>query len=360
MNAVTMDDLRRILVECAGGDEALPKDIVDVEFAALGYDSLALIETAARLRREFGVTISDDRVTELSTPADMLAAVNTRTTHHSVTVDAPAAAVYALLADVTLAPTLFAAPIHYRHSERGAHHERFRIWGLANDQVASWTSVRHLDPAGHVITFEQEHPHPLVSAMRGVFRMTERDGTTEVALDHEFATTDPDFVGRAIDTNSTAQLAALRRLAELPLGELLHTTTDTVEVDGRAEDAYEFVHDVGQWPERLPHIGSVDVREDGDVQYLTKTVGEHTSRSVRLCFPTERIVFKQLTPPAALLGNAGEWTFTPTPAGCTVTVRHTVLLAPDADRDRIRADIAATARRTLLGARRFAERRASA
>lgn len=357
MSTVTVDDLRRVLVACAGGDEALPSDIADVGFADLGYDSLALIETAARLRQEFGVTISDDQVTDLTTPAELLAAVNTHTTHHRAVIDAPAGTVYGLLADVMLAPTLFAAPIHHQHTERTESRERFRIWVLANGQVATWTSVRHLDPNGHVISFEQEQSHPLVSSMRGEFCLTERDGATEVELDHEFVTADPAFVTRAVDTNSTTQLDALRTLAGLPLDELLHTTTDTVDVRGSVADAYEFVRDIRRWPDRLPHIGSVDVREDGDVQYVTKKVGEHTSESVRLCFPNERIVFKQVTPPAALLGNAGEWTFTPTATGATITVRHTVLLAPDADHTRIRADIAATARHTLLGAQRFAERR---
>jgi acyl carrier protein/uncharacterized protein YndB with AHSA1/START domain len=358
MNTVTMDDLRRILVDCAGGAETIrpATDMRHLDFATLGYDSLALIETAARLRREFGVAISDTDITELTTPAQLLAAINPtpHTTRHSVVVNAPAAVVYPLLADVTLAPTLFAAPLWYLR-ESG---DRVRVWVLANGEVASWTSVRRLDPVNCVITFEQTDTHPLVSSMRGEFRLIERDGTTEVLLDHEFVTRDVDFVTRATNTNSSGQLAALRTLAELPLAELLYTTTDTVEARGRAEDAYEFVHDVDRWPDRLPHIDSLDVHGDGDVQYLTKDVGGQVSESVRLCFPHERIVFKQTTPPAALLGNAGEWTFTPTVTGCAITVRHTVLLDPDTDRGRTRAAIAATARHTLAAARRFAEQRA--
>ncbi|GAB3497753.1 acyl carrier protein [Amycolatopsis cihanbeyliensis] len=71
---MTIDDLRRILAECAGEDENgdLGGDILDRPFADLGYDSLALMETAARITREFGVTIADDDVIGLSTPRELL------------------------------------------------------------------------------------------------------------------------------------------------------------------------------------------------------------------------------------------------------------------------------------------------
>lgn len=74
MAGITLEALRAILVECAGEDESggLDGDILDTPFVELGYDSLALIETAARLKRQFGVDIPDDRVTELDTPRKML------------------------------------------------------------------------------------------------------------------------------------------------------------------------------------------------------------------------------------------------------------------------------------------------
>ena len=75
---MTMDELREILIECAGEDEAaaLRGDIAEVEFEDLGYDSLALMETAARIKQRFGVTIPDEEIAELRTPATVLAAVN--------------------------------------------------------------------------------------------------------------------------------------------------------------------------------------------------------------------------------------------------------------------------------------------
>jgi minimal PKS acyl carrier protein len=73
-----IDTLRRILVACAGEDEAagLAGDILDVPFADLGYDSLALMESAARIKQEYGVDISDDILAELETPRAVLDLVN--------------------------------------------------------------------------------------------------------------------------------------------------------------------------------------------------------------------------------------------------------------------------------------------
>jgi act minimal PKS acyl carrier protein len=78
MATLTIDDLRHILVECAGESEDinLSGDVMDVPFEQLGYDSLALIEAATRIQRTFGVSIPDGQVTELRTPRMLLSAVN--------------------------------------------------------------------------------------------------------------------------------------------------------------------------------------------------------------------------------------------------------------------------------------------
>jgi act minimal PKS acyl carrier protein len=74
---MTIDDLRTILVACAGESEGvLDGDIRDRDFDELGYDSLALMETAARIRSDFGVTIPDERIAELRTPGEILDLVN--------------------------------------------------------------------------------------------------------------------------------------------------------------------------------------------------------------------------------------------------------------------------------------------
>jgi act minimal PKS acyl carrier protein len=78
MQEITLTELREILTECAGEDESvdLGGEIMDTPFAELGYDSLALIETAARIKQRFGVAIEDDEVAELETPREIISVVN--------------------------------------------------------------------------------------------------------------------------------------------------------------------------------------------------------------------------------------------------------------------------------------------
>lgn len=77
--SMTIDELRRILVECAGGDENAPElagDIAEADFEELGYDSLALIETASRIERDFGVKIPEEQLIEVKTPNELIGIVN--------------------------------------------------------------------------------------------------------------------------------------------------------------------------------------------------------------------------------------------------------------------------------------------
>ncbi|HVW40257.1 MAG TPA: acyl carrier protein [Amycolatopsis sp.] len=79
MSTLSIDGLKEILRSAAGEDDGvdLDGDILDVAFAELGYDSLALLETAARIAREYGVTLSDDDIDEIETPRALLDRVNT-------------------------------------------------------------------------------------------------------------------------------------------------------------------------------------------------------------------------------------------------------------------------------------------
>lgn len=74
----TLDDLRRILLEAAGVDESvdLTGDIIDTEFQALGYESLALLETGGRIEREFGISLDDSALTDAVTPRGLIDIVN--------------------------------------------------------------------------------------------------------------------------------------------------------------------------------------------------------------------------------------------------------------------------------------------
>ncbi|MFE6721734.1 acyl carrier protein [Streptomyces albidoflavus] len=74
----TIQDLKRILREGAGADEAvdLDGDILDRDFEALGYESLALLETGGRIEREFDIELDDEIFADHPTPRSLVEAVN--------------------------------------------------------------------------------------------------------------------------------------------------------------------------------------------------------------------------------------------------------------------------------------------
>lgn len=77
---LNLEDLRRVLLEGAGSqkDVDLGGDILDTPFEDLGYDSLALLETTARIAREYGLQFDDDAASAAVTPREFLALVNVR------------------------------------------------------------------------------------------------------------------------------------------------------------------------------------------------------------------------------------------------------------------------------------------
>ncbi|WP_207934283.1 acyl carrier protein [Actinomadura sp. KC06] len=74
-------DLRSILVEAAGSVQQLDdgQEIIDADLYDLGYDSLALMEMAARIKERFDVDIPDEEVTDLRTLRHILDRVNSST-----------------------------------------------------------------------------------------------------------------------------------------------------------------------------------------------------------------------------------------------------------------------------------------
>lgn len=74
----TLDDLKRILIECAGADEAvdLDGDILDQDFETIGYESLAILETGGRIETEYEVSLDDAVLSVNNTPRELITAVN--------------------------------------------------------------------------------------------------------------------------------------------------------------------------------------------------------------------------------------------------------------------------------------------
>jgi acyl carrier protein len=74
----TLSDLRTILLEAAGTDENvdLDGDIADLDFQDLGYESLALLETAGRIERAYGISLDEEAFAEARTPRELIGLVN--------------------------------------------------------------------------------------------------------------------------------------------------------------------------------------------------------------------------------------------------------------------------------------------
>jgi minimal PKS acyl carrier protein len=78
MPRFTLDDLKQVLRDAAGEDESVDLDggIMDTEFGELGYDSLAILETASHIERGLGVQLPEDEVGKQQTPREFIEFVN--------------------------------------------------------------------------------------------------------------------------------------------------------------------------------------------------------------------------------------------------------------------------------------------
>jgi act minimal PKS acyl carrier protein len=78
MDKFTVADLARVMRDAAGEDELVNLDdkILQCSFGELGYDSLAVMETASRVEREYGVALDEDAMAAVETPTQFLELVN--------------------------------------------------------------------------------------------------------------------------------------------------------------------------------------------------------------------------------------------------------------------------------------------
>ncbi|MFF5608415.1 aromatase/cyclase [Streptomyces cellulosae] len=310
--------------------------------------------------------------------------MTTRQVEHEITVGAPAAAVYRLIAEVENWPRIFPPTIYVDHVERSAGEERIRIWATANGEAKNWTSRRTLDPDGLRITFRQEVSAPPVAAMGGAWVIEPlSDDSARIRLLHDYRAVDDDpaglrWIDEAVDRNSRAELAALKTNVELAHAaeDVTFSFEDTVQIAGSSKDAFDFVDEAGLWAERLPHVASVRFTEHSpglqtlEMDTLAKDGSTHTTKSYRVTFPHHRIAYKQVTLPALMTLHTGLWTFTENGSGVAATSQHTVtlnteniarVLGPDATvadaRAYVQGALSTNSRATLGHAKDHAEKR---
>ncbi|MGI5469159.1 aromatase/cyclase [Streptomyces sp. CA-132043] len=307
-----------------------------------------------------------------------------REVEHEITVQAPAAEVYRLLAEVENWPRIFPPTLYVDHVEQGGNEERIRIWATANGTAKNWTSRRTLDPEALRITFRQEVSAPPVAAMGGTWIIEPLgEGESRIRLLHDYRAIDDDpasleWIDEAVDRNSRSELAALKENVELAhaSAELTFSFEDTVHIAGSAKDAYDFINEAQLWEERLPHVASVRLEEDVpglqslEMDTRAKDGSTHTTKSYRVCFPPQKIAYKQVTLPALMTLHTGRWTFEETDEGVAATSQHTVvlntanitrILGADAGvaeaKEYVRTALSTNSRATLGHAKDYAEAR---
>ena len=133
---------------------------------------------------------------------------------HEITVSAPAATVYGLIADVESWPRIFPPTVHVDYVERGDGEERIRIWATPNGEAKNWTSRRRLDPDALRIEFRQDVSTPPVGAMGGTWLVEPLSAEAcRVRLRHDYRAVDDDpeklaWIDGAVDRNSRSELGA--------------------------------------------------------------------------------------------------------------------------------------------------------
>lgn len=302
-------------------------------------------------------------------------------TSHSVDVAAPAERVYELVADVSGWAQIFPPTVHGRVIERTGNRELIQLWAIANDTAKTWTSWREHDPAKRAVSFRQERSQAPVGGMGGSW-IVDQISTSQcrVRLLHDFfaASDDPTdiaWIQRAVDHNSEAELGALKARAELTDPDELFTFADTVEVDGRAIDVYDFLNEAGLWVQHLPHVQRVELQESTPgLQVLEMDTRApdgsiHTTCSVRVCESPSSIRYKQHVLPALLTLHTGQWSISEeSGTAVSLTSQHTVrintervneVLGSDADvadaASFVRRALSANSMSTLTAAKAHAE-----
>ncbi|MCX5203241.1 aromatase/cyclase [Streptomyces sp. NBC_00237] len=309
-----------------------------------------------------------------------------REVEHDITVSAPAAAVYRLIAEVQNWPRIFPPTIYVDHVEQGESEERIRIWATANGEAKNWTSRRTLDPEQLRITFRQEVSAAPIASMGGTWIIEALSGSeSRVRLLHDYRAVDDDadslaWIDEAVDRNSRSELAALKTNVEAAHAaeDLTFSFEDTVQINGSAKDVFDFVNEADQWPERLPHVATVRFAEPSpglqelEMDTRAKDGSVHTTKSYRVAFPHEKIAYKQVTLPALMTLHTGYWTFAPNDAGVAASSQHTVTIntenitrilgaeATVADaKTYVHSALSTNSRATLGHAKDYAERKAA-
>jgi C7-C12 aromatase (ARO/CYC) len=263
---------------------------------------------------------------------------------YSVLAQAPAQVVFDTYVRAERWAQLFSNVVHTEYVSQDDGADAVEIWALrGEDAVRHWVSRRTIDREGLRVAFTNDPaPAPMAEAGGEWSFVPQPDGGTKVTIRHEFSLLDgadvaPERIAAEFEKHSTRQLRELKAAAERAdeLVDLIVDFEDPLFIGGTAEDAWVMLYEADKWPERLAHVKSLTMTEPEpgvqffDMDTTTSDGRPHTTRSVRICLPHRKIVYKQVKTPPLLEVHTGHWSFTPTREGVIVGARHTVTIRPE-------------------------------
>jgi C7-C12 aromatase (ARO/CYC) len=255
-----------------------------------------------------------------------------------VSVTAPAELVFDLVAGLQNWSQFHGPSVHAEPLGRRDGAEEFQHWWVIDDRtVRTWRARWRFDREALRIGYEYDPAEPAAAARRGEWTFHRlSDTATEVRVEQE-TTGDPSDVASA-DRELRELLTCVQDAAEHheERQDLVVDFEDPLFVAGAIDDAYAYLYEADKWPDRIPHVSRLVLEERVpniqffDMDTTTPDGSAHTTRSVRICLPGDKIVYKQIQLPKLLTGHTGHWKFTPTREGFVLGARHTAIIKPSA------------------------------
>lgn len=285
-----------------------------------------------------------------------------QTTKHAIAISAPPDVIYALLANAAAWPLVFDPSINVDRAGEAGGAERLRLWAMSHGTVREWTSRRELFPDEKRITFTRTVSPPPTASMSGEWIIEPTGPGATVCLLHNFSAVDDSadsiaWITEATERNSRSELAGLKAAAEgyAERGDTVFGFVDELVVDAEPTDIYDFLYRADLWPQRIPHVGRLELTEDvPNIQHLemdTRSVdgSSHTTTSIRICQPPDTIIYKQIKPPRLMSAHTGRWTIEKVAdGGARVSSRHDVVIDMAAARSILGDDVTASQVRERL------------
>ncbi len=261
------------------------------------------------------------------------------TVRHTAKVAAPADLVFNLVARLQNwsqfhGPAVHAEPLG---TQDGA--ELFRHWWVIDDHtVRTWQARWWFDREQLRIGYDSDPDEPgaaPTTSSEWTF-VAVSDSATEVLVEQAVAAESEDapLAGRELQELLDSIVDAAEHDEERQ--DLVVDFEDPLFVAGSVDDAYAYLYEADKWPERIPHVSRLVLEENVpniqffDMDTRTPDGSAHTTRSVRICLPGHKIVYKQIHLPKLLDGHTGHWKFTPTREGFVLGARHTATIKPSA------------------------------